>query len=113
MVCSPVECTDVDLAKPKFVSKPVKELKVLDPKSAQNICKCVMKCTLPYCRERPHLEADKDPHTSISIGSFCRGSFCIGYCCTSVYVRMYICTYIHITARFFITKGSVRWIPLH
>ena len=29
--------TNVDLAKPKFTPKPVKELKVLDPKSAQNI----------------------------------------------------------------------------
>ena len=35
----PVECNTVDLDKPKLVAKPVKELRVLDPKSAQNICK--------------------------------------------------------------------------
>ena len=45
-----VELPTVDLDKPKLVTKPVKELRVLDPKSAQNICKCVTQIVLPCHR---------------------------------------------------------------
>ena len=64
-----VELPTVDLDKPKLVTKPVKELRVLDPKSAQNICKCVtyvvclalsQRVTPPCVGERPTQRYIKD-----------------------------------------------------